>query len=181
MKKYHIQAKQLWSNFTYDGTEYCLKHLNTHEVTFKGNKYDYSFIVSYGLHCFTKNDQDHSITTTYDDEFEARQINLERYHLSKFLRGFIEDLDSHKLIYETTKEKYFTFEHTNNLTGKIEKCKVCLCIFKENRLLRIHVTSAFFDRESKELNRKGVTIFKIAMDTQRKPKKQEVPKEASRK
>jgi len=150
-------------------------------VLFKGKKCDYRFVVTYGLHCFAKNDQEHSITTTYCDGFETRQINLERYHLSKFLRGVIENLDSHKLLYETTKEKYFTFEHINDLTGDIEKCKVCLCIFKENRLLRIHVTSAFFDRENKELNKKGFSIFKIAMDTQKKPRNQRIPKEASRK
>lgn len=181
MKKHHIEAKQLWDNFAHDGTEYCLRHLSTHEVRFKGNKCNYTFVVTYGLHCFAKNDQEHSVATTYFDGFETRQINLERYHLSKFLRGFIENLDSHNLLYETTKEKYFTFKHVNDLTGDIEKCKVCLCIFKENRLLRIHVTSAFFDREHKELSNKGLSIFKIAMDAWKKPRNQGIPKEASRK
>jgi hypothetical protein len=181
LKKHHIKARQSWGEFSHDDTEYCLKHLDTHEVFFKGNKSDYTFVVTYGLHCFTKNNQEHSVLTTYHDEFETRQINLERYHLSKFLRGFIENLDSHKLLYETTKEKYFTFEHVNDLTGESEKCKVCLCIFKENRLLRIHVTSGFFDRGNKELNQKGLSIFKIAMDAQKKPKNEGIPKEASRK
>jgi hypothetical protein len=150
-------------------------------VIFKGNKCHYTFVVTYGLHCFAKNDQPHSISTMYSDSFESRQVNLERYHLSKFLRGLIENLDSNNLIYETTKEKYFTFDLINDLTGQLERCKVCLCIFKENRLLRIHVTSAFFDRESAELTHKGLSIFKIAMDTQKKSRKHEMPKEASRK
>lgn len=181
MKKHHIQARQSWKSFSHDSVDYCLKHLDAHEVLFEGNKCDYRFVVTYGLHCFAKDAQEHSISTMYSDSFEARQINLERYHLSKVLRGFIESLGSRKLLYETTKEKYFTFEHTNDLTGKSEKCKVCLCIFKENRLLRIHVTSAFFDREPKKPNHKGLSIFKIAMDTQKKPRKQGIPKEANRK
>lgn len=181
MKNHHIEARQFWENFSHDGTNYCLKHLNSHEVFFEGNKCSYTFVVTYGLHCFAKDEQEHSISTTYSDSFETRQINLERYLLSKSLRGFIENLNSQKLLYETAKEKYFTFEHTNDLTNQREKCKICLCIFKENRLLRIHVTTAFFDREIKEINQKGRSIFKIAMDTKKKPRRQEIPKEATRK
>lgn len=179
---YHIEARQSWDNFSHNGVDYCLKHLNSHEVTFNGNNNcKYKFIVTYGLHCFAKDGQEYSISVNYSDSFETRQINLERYYLSKSLRGFIENLDSKKL-YETTKDKYFTFEHTNDdLTNQFERCKICLCIFKENRLLRIHVTTAFFDREDKELNHKRFSIFKIAMDTEKKPRRKEIPKEASRK
>ncbi len=53
------------------------------------------------------------------------------------------------------------------MTNQRERCKICLCIFKENRLLRIHVTTAFFDREAKKLSPKGFSIFKIAMDTKK--------------
>lgn len=97
------------------------------------------------------------------------------------MKGCIEKLDSHKILYETTKEKYFTFEQKNDLNNKIERYKICLCIFKENRLLRIHVTSAFFDREQRKVTQKGFSIFKIAMDTQKKQRSKEIPKEASRK
>jgi len=181
LKKYHIQARQTWANFVHNEIEYCLKHLDAHEVTFKGDKYTYNFVVTYGLHCFAKNDQEHSIETTYSDGHEERQINFERYHLSKCLRRVIEKLDSQEPLYETTKEKYFIFEHTINLDGQIEKCKVCLCVFKENRLLRIHVTSAFFDRDNKNLPSKGYSIFKVALDTKKKPRRSGIPKEASRK
>lgn len=180
MRKFHIQARQHWEAFTHEGEEYCLRHLSCHEVVFEGQKDTYKFVVSYGLHCFAKNDQEHSIELTYSDDFETRQINLERYHLSKYLRGMIEELDKHKLLYETTKEKYFTFEHVNDLTGELEQCKICLCIFKENRLLRIHVTSAFFVREEENISTSGFSIFKIALDTKRKPKRHDIPKEASR-
>jgi hypothetical protein len=34
--------------------------------------------------------------TAYSDEFGSQQINIERHLLSKYLRIFIEDLDSKK-------------------------------------------------------------------------------------
>lgn len=48
-------------------------------------------------------------------------------------------------------------------------------------LLRIHVTSAYFARTGEgspdtPINKKGLSVFKVAMDTQRKPKGQ-CPKE----
>lgn len=181
MKKYNIKARQHWSPFTYNNLDYCLKHLSVHEVTFKGSKKDFTFIVTYGLHCFAKDGQNHSVDKMYSDSFESRQIHLERYHLSKHLRGFIEDLASQKLMYETTKEKYFTFEHTNDLSGIKELCKICICVFKENRLLRLHVTSSYFDREHKEVKKSGVSIFKVATDAVKKKKTFDIPKEASRK
>lgn len=180
MRKYHIQARQEWKSFDYNQTVFCLKHLNAHEVQFIGKKQKFNFVVTYDLHCFAKNDQEYSINLMYSNGVEERQIDLERYHLSKYLRHIIENLDKQKLLYETKKRKYFTFEHVNDLSGKIEKCKVCLCIFKENRLLRIHVTSAFFDRSEKTVYQKGVSFFKIALDTFREPRNRGIPKEASR-
>lgn len=180
MNNYHIEAKQEWDGFSHDGDDFCLKHLSSHEVYFDGKKDRYKFIVTYGLHCFAKSEVEHSISLTYSDAFETREINLERYHLSKYLKGFIEGLGDKKKLYETAKEKYFTFERINDLTDNLERCKVCLCIFKENRLLRIHVTSAFFDREAKGIDKKGYSIFKLAMDAKEKPRRKNIPKEATR-
>jgi hypothetical protein len=182
LKKHHIKAKQQWESFFHDGIEYCLRHLDAHEVTFKGSSREYRFVVTYGLHCFAKDNQEHSVQTTYSDGVEMRQINLERYHLSKSLREIVERLAAHKKeLYQTTKEKYFIFEQRNDLTGKFEKSKVCICVFKENRLLRIHVTTAFFVRDNKDTPNKGFSIFKIAMDAQKSPRTHDIPKEASRK
>ena len=181
MKSYHIQSRKSWEGFTHDGNFYCLKHLDAHEVEFKGEKKTYTFIVTYGLHCFTKEDQPHTIETSYSDSFEERPINLERYHLSKYLRNLIEKLHTEQLLHETTKEKYFTFYDVNNMTGVVEKCKVCLCFFKENRLLRIHVITAFFDRESNgKTPNKGCSVFKIAVDISNAQKNRSIPKEATR-
>ncbi len=181
MKKYHIQARQQWEAFHYNDEQHSLKHLSAHEVSFKGNKDTYKFVVTYGLHCFAKDGQEHSIDLSYTDDFEIRNINLERYEASKHLRMCIENLDKQKLIYETTQEKYFTFDSITSFRGYPESYKVCLCIFKENRLLRIHVTSAFFDRENKPITNKHFSIFKLAMDTKKAKKKSGIPKEATRK
>ncbi|WP_165313026.1 hypothetical protein [Vibrio ziniensis] len=181
MKKYHIQARQHWEEFHYDNGIYSLKHLSAHEVIYKGNKNSYKFVVTYGLHCFAKDGQEHSIDLAYSDGFETRSINLERYEASKQLRYCIENLDKQKLIYETTQEKYFTFDSITSVQGYPENYKVCLCIFKENRLLRIHVTSAFFDRENKPIMNRQYSIFKLAMDVQKANNNKTIPKQASRK
>lgn len=181
MKKYHIKARQSWEAFSHEGENYCLKHLNIHEVRFSGNKGNYNFVVTYGLHCFTKDGQEYSLPVTYSDNHEERQVHLERYHLSKYLRGFIETLDKNKILFETTREKYFFFEYKDNLTNEDKKCKVCICMFKENRLLRIHVTSAFFIQQETIPNNKSYSIFKIALDTKNKPRNRQIPKEATRK
>lgn len=181
MKKYHTQAKTEWEQFHYEGQAYPLTHLKAHEVVYAGKKDTYRFVVTYSVHCFTKDGQEHSIPLTYSDGRETRQIHLERYHASKKLRGIIENLDKGKLMFETATEKYFNVEMMNSMSGQIEPYKICFHFFKENRMLRIHVTSAFFDRTGKEIANKAYSIFKIAMDTKKRPKSKGVPKEACNK
>lgn len=179
MKNYHIKARLEWEPFEFEGNKYPLTHLKAHEVIYKGQKDTYKFIVTYSLHCFAKDDQEHSIPLKYSDSRESRQINLERYHASKELRGIIEKLDTKgKLVYETDTEKCFNIEMMNSLNQKIEPYKICFHFFKENRMLRIHVTSAFFDRKNKPILNKSYSVFKIAMDTKKRAKNKGIPKEA---
>lgn len=42
------------------------------------------------------------------------------------------------------------------------------------------MTSAFFDREAKGIDKKGYSIFKLAMDAKEKPRSKNIPKEATR-
>ena len=91
MKRYHIAARQQWEDFTHNGNSYSLNHLSSHEVVFNGKNHRYTFVVTYGLHCFAKNDQPHTIDLQYSDGHEIRNVNLERYHLSKYLRAIIEE------------------------------------------------------------------------------------------
>lgn len=184
MKKYHVQARQYWQSVSINGEDICLKHLDVHEVIFKGIKEDFKFLVTYGLHCFAKNDQEYSIPFKVSDSHEERDFNIERYTLSKALRPIIEKLDSGYNIYQTAQNKHFIFESQIVLGDEEQLCKICLCIFKENRLARIHVTSAFvLNEESQNRNKPGKSgsIFKIATDVKKQPKHIRAPKEATRK
>lgn len=52
-----------WRNFTLNSEIYDLSHLNAHSVEYLDNRdtnnlITYKFIVTYGLHCFTKESED---------------------------------------------------------------------------------------------------------------------------
>jgi hypothetical protein len=178
--EYHIEAKLSWKPFYIDKIKHSLEHLTVHEVQYKGEKDTFNFVVTYGLHCFAKdNDTDSIPSCIYPDGREARQINLERYQASKSLRSIVEGFGtSSQRFYETTTEKFFTIKKLNSLSNVVEPYKVCFCIFKENRLLRMHITTAFFDRTERVYNQRHYSIFKIAMDAKRRPRGKILPIEA---
>ena len=178
MAKYQINSIDCWGSFSFENNSFCLSHLNAHEVLFIGNDgTEYRFIVSYGLHCFTKEGTDHNIPVDISDGRETLPVCLERYEASKNIRKIIENLDAPSLrLYEVTHEKHFTISSLNNITGEVEAYKVCLSFYKENRLLRIHVISAYFartgeGRPAQPVRRKGETLFKVAKDLMRKAKR----------
>jgi hypothetical protein len=181
---YHIDCIQKWDDFSYRGQSYSLKHLSSHQLTFKGQKRDYEFVITYGLHCFTKNDTPYSISISYSDVRETRCIDLERYNASKYLKGILGNIANPEvIIHETTKDKYFTIDVLNNMNGSPEPYKICLAAFKENRLLRMHVITAYFVREGEgspdnPVSKKGFSFFKLATDVQKLPRNARGPKEA---
>ncbi|MFA0921485.1 hypothetical protein ALP73_01080 [Pseudomonas coronafaciens pv. garcae] len=180
MAKFHVDSIQEWQPFEHDGVKYDLGHLSSHLVIFKADKKDYEFVVTYGLHCFTKDDTGTNIPYWYEDGRHGQMVCLERYEASKQLMGIIEKLDA-ATIYHTEGERFFTMRVLNSATGLLEPYKVCLAFYREHRLLRIHVTSAYFARTGEgsadtPISKKGFSIFKVAMDTQKKPKGQ-CPKE----
>ncbi len=182
LSKYHIEAKSFWEPFYIDNTKYILDHLNVHEITYKGNKDNFTFVVTYSLHCFAKDDDIQSIDTKYSDGKETRQISLERYEASKYLRSIIENFgNKNQKFYETDKEKFFTIQMINNLSNETQPYKICFCTFKENRLLRMHITTAFFDITNRIYNQARYSIFKIAMDATKRPKNRALPIEARKK
>lgn len=181
MPSFHVDSIQHWEPFEHEGAFYDLGHLDCHEVVFQKQGEPIRFVVTYGLHCFTKADTAHNIPLKYADGRESRLICLERYRASKQLKGLIEKLGNGAWIYLTHCESFFTLDLMNNDSGFVEPFKVCMAIFREHRLLRIHVTSAFFARTGEgspdvPVNKRGYSIFKIAVDTQKKPKGQ-CPKE----
>lgn len=177
-----MDAISQWEPFEYAGQPHDLGHLDCHEVVFQKEegRDPIRFVVTYGLHCFTKDDTEQNIPLMYADGRESRTICLERYEASKHLRGLIEKLDV-ATIYQVQGEVFFTVTVLNTSSGELEPFKICMAIFRENRLLRIHVTSAFFVRTGEgapgvPVRKKGFSIFKVAADTQHKPKGQ-FPKE----
>jgi hypothetical protein len=184
LAKYHIDSIQQWDDFYYQGKNYDMGHLNAHEVVFKGKKDDFKFIVTYGLHCFAKDNEPTSIPYLIKDGREEKNVDLERYEASKSLRSFINTLSKEDIkIYQTTEEKFFTLRVLNNSTGEEETYKICIAIYKENRKLRIHVISAFFARRgegspSLPVTKAGYSIFKLAIDIRKKDGKNNGPKEA---
>lgn len=181
MPKFHVDSIQQWEPFEHDGVSYELGHLDCHEVVFQKDGEPISFVVTYGLHCFTKDETDHNIPLMYADGRHCQFVCMERYEASKQLRRIIERLGSDAIIYLTQGESFFTLDVMNNSSGVVEPFKICMAIFREYRVLRIHVTSAFFARTGegspgKPVNKKGFSIFKVAADTMKKPKGQ-CPKE----
>nr|WP_318384459.1 hypothetical protein [uncultured Enterobacter sp.] len=182
MAKWQIASVQQWEPFEYGGANYSLAHLDAHEVVFKSDKTSYTFVVTYGLHCFAKDITPYNIPVVYQDGREIRSVCMERYEASKQLRHILPNLPS-LVLYQTTVEKFFTLFMMNSATQKIEPYKICFACFKEKRLMRMHITSAFFVRTgagapgNAPLNKK-LSVFKIAKDLEKKPKSSAMPKEA---
>jgi len=181
LQKFHVDSIQHWEPFEYNGQQYDLGHLDCHEVVFQKDRAPICFIVTYGLHCFTKDGTAYNIQVLYADGRHSQTICLERYEASKQLRRIIEKLGMGSLIYLTQGESFFTMDMMNNISGVVEPFKICLAIYREHRRLRMHVTSAYFARTGEgspgvPINKKGFNIFKVAVDTLKKPKGQ-CPKE----
>lgn len=183
MAKFHIDSIQNWEPFEHGGASYSLSHLDAHEITYKGQKKGYTFVVTYGLHCFAKEDTPYAIPVVYQDGRENKTICMERYEASKQIRQILDNLPSQK-IFNTDGDRYFTLNMMNSATGLSEPYKVCIAFYKEKRLLRMHILSAFFAKTGlgspdEPITKKPVSLFKIAMDTEAKPRNASYPKEAN--
>lgn len=182
LAKFHVDAIQRWEPFEHAGASYGLGHLDCHEIFLQkeDGRDPIRFVVTYGLHCFTKDDTEQNIPLKYADGRERRFVCIERYETSKNLRGVLEKLAS-ATVFLTQGESFFTIDIMNNSSGEVEPFKICMAIFRENRVLRIHVTSAYFARLGEgspgvPIKKKGFSIFKIVVDTLKKPNGQ-FPKE----
>ena len=179
--KYQIDSVQYWAPFEHAGITYSLNHLDAHDITYKGEKADYKFVVTYGLHCFAKDLTNWNIPVVYRDGREAKNVCMERYEASKHIRQILHQLPAMS-IYQTTAEKYFTLHMMNSATQQVEPYKICIAFFKEKRLLRMHILSAFFARtgpgsEGEAIPNKSVSLFIVAKDTAEKPRNGAIPKE----
>ena len=159
-----------WKPFILNGQVYDLSHLDAHWIEYQDNREgwepnSYKFKVTYGLHCFTKEDLDLSETESplwiYKAPREARHFNLARYNLSKQLPTIVRSLGE-------TKTLVFFAGYGNFATVKVIDCEgvktdyfVVFRVFRENRAFRLHVESAY-PRERGKV--KKVSFFAIAFN-----------------
>ncbi len=141
-----------WRNFTLNSEIYDLSHLNAHSVEYLDNRdtnklITYKFIVTYGLHCFTKELQEltneESQLLMYNATRESRPFNFERYYLSKQLPEIIKALgQSTTLVCHAGYQNYAIVKVVDSEGVKVDYF-VVFRVFKESKKLRLHVTSAY--------------------------------------
>jgi hypothetical protein len=141
-----------WRNFTLNGQIYDLSHLNAHWTEYlddrdENNLITYKFIVTYGLHCFTKESNEltneESKLLAYSAPRESRPFNLERYHLSKQLSDIIKSLSqSTTLVCHAGYGKFATVKVVDSKGTEVDYF-VVFTVFKESKKLRLHVQSAY--------------------------------------
>ena len=141
-----------WKNFILNGDIYDLSHLNAHWVEYLDQRGDknqitYKFIVTYGLHCFTKDSDNFSSEESqllmYSAPRESRQFNFERYQLSKQLPSIIKSLgDKETLVCHAGYGKFATVKILDS-NGREVDYYVVFAVFTEVKKLRLHVQSAY--------------------------------------
>jgi hypothetical protein len=141
-----------WKNFILNGDIYDLSHLNAHWVEYldqrdEENHITYKFIVTYGLHCFTKDSDDLSSEESqllmYSAPRESRQFNFERYQLSKQLPSIINSLGyKETLVCHAGYRKFATVKILDSNGIEVDYY-VVFAVFKEVKNLRLHVLSAY--------------------------------------
>jgi hypothetical protein len=159
-----------WRSFTLDEKVYDLSHLNAKKIEYLDTRESekvvtYSFIVTYGLHCFTK-DLDELSTEEfqllmYDAPRESRPFNLERYELSKQLPRIIESLGNKETLVCHAGHGKFATVKILDANGSEVNYFVPFAVFRESKKLRLHVQSAY--PKSEDLGKvKKVGFFAIA-------------------
>ncbi|WP_019498688.1 hypothetical protein [Pseudanabaena sp. PCC 6802] len=141
-----------WRNFTLREVIYDLSHLNAHWAEYlddrdEKNPITYKFIVTYSLHCFTKESseltEEELQLLTYSSPRETRPFNFERYHLSKQLPNIIKALgESTTLVCHAGYGKFATTKVVDSKGIEVDYF-VVFSVFKESKKLRLHVQSAY--------------------------------------
>lgn len=156
-----------WRDFSLDGISYSLSHLNAQRIDYQdsGRSMTYRFIVTYGLHCFTKDLKELSAEQTqrlmYHGPRESRSFNFERYELSKHLPAIIESLGSKKTLVCHAGYGKFAAVRILGDDGREINYFVPFVAFREKKKLRLHVQSAYPKPEGIGRVRK-VNFFAIA-------------------
>jgi hypothetical protein len=138
-----------WRGFTLNGNVYDLSHLDAHWAEYidekdENNLIKYRFIITYGLHCFTKDSEElSSESLMYKSPRESRAFNFERYELSKYLPKIIETLgDQSTLVCHAGYGKFAIIRVLDSQGNEVDYF-VVFTVFKEEKKLRLHVQSAY--------------------------------------
>ncbi|MEG4171636.1 MULTISPECIES: hypothetical protein [unclassified Microcoleus] len=152
MKFNTVKEVTSWKNFILNDEIYDLSHLNAQWVEYLDQTdaqkpIAYKFIVSYGLHCFTKDSDDVSSEESqllmYSAPKESRLFNFERYQLSKHLPSIIKSLgEKETLVCHAGYGKFATVKILDS-NGREVDYYVAFAVFKEVKKLRLHVQSAY--------------------------------------
>jgi hypothetical protein len=152
MKFNTVKEVTNWRSFTLDGRIYDLSHLNAQWVEYTDTRDEerpttYRFIVTYGLHCFTKDleelSTEESKSLMYKAPRESRPFNFERYELSKQLPSIINSLGNKEtLVCHAGYGKFATVKILDS-NGREVNYFVPFAVFKESKKLRLHVQSAY--------------------------------------
>ena len=147
-----VKETKHWRNFTLDGNIYDLSHLDVQSIKYidKRNAEKpiiYSFIVTYGLHCFTKNIEgistEESQRLMYSAKRESRNFNFERYELSKQLPSIVTSLGNREtLVCHAGHDKHAVVRLLNSNGYEVDYF-VPFVAFKESDKLRLHIQSAY--------------------------------------
>ncbi|MDB9316775.1 heat-shock protein [Nodularia spumigena] len=159
-----------WRNFTYNSEIYDLSHLNAHWIEYidyrdENNPIPYKFIVTYGLHCFTKESKELTSEELellmYSAPIESREFNFERYYLSKELPSIIRSLgEKTTLVYLAKNGKFATVKVLDSNGIEVDYF-VFFKAFRESKRLRLHITTAY-PLEKDIGKREKVNFFIIA-------------------
>jgi hypothetical protein len=147
-----VQEVTAWKDFVLDEQTYDLSHLKAHWAEYLDRRnaekpITYRFIVTYGLHCFTKGSEalspEDSRKLMYKAPRESREFNFERYELSKLLPSIVQSLgDKETFVAHAGHGQYATVKIVN-----AEGCEVDyfvpFSVFRETKKLRLHVRSAY--------------------------------------
>ena len=141
-----------WKNFILDGEIYDLSHLNADWVEYldkrdEKNIITYKFIVTYGLHCFTKDSDDISTEESqllmYKGPRESRPFNFERYQLSKQLPSIVKSLGEKETLVCHAGYGKFAIVKVLDSNGIEVEYFVAFAAFRESKRLRLHIHSAY--------------------------------------
>ncbi len=165
------RAVQAWANFKTDEYVYDLSHLNACCITYTGKKETYIVYVTYSHHCFAKDVEGYNDDLPYPYPKDQRNFHNLRFQLSLNLPEIIEGLLT-AYTYYGGGESYAVCEGISQ-NGKAYHYLVAFSVFKSQKKLRMHITSAYpLDKRPKVKKVKFETILNNLSKGKPLPKRQ---------